>query len=347
MPVQSVYQYANLPPWLEAAQQDLAAKAKTFLGEKYKPYATPDGKAIRRLAKTNPDIENADTLIRNTGNIYEPYLREAHNLAAAGGQNEFTGEQRDRYMNPYIEGVIDKLSEKSGKAFREQYLPALQREFISNGAYGGTDYQGSVSRLLAEHQNNLDFAIKNALQEGYNTAGKQFESAQARKIEAAPHLRETGPLMQAGKFAEAEALKAIGQEKRAREQQGLDLAYQNWQKQEDFPYRQAQTVAGILSGMPQNNQEVYQAKEIPEKPQLNTVGQLGALAANIYGARMAGGYGRKRGGSIKKAHGLSSLSLMQGTMARKPKVGGSLGIKKLKNKDKMLFGKSNKGRSIS
>ena len=404
MPIVSQYQHATLPAWYAGQQQRLGERAEGSATSAYQPY-----KGKRLAAFLNPDISRAYDLARQEG-VDQPYLNEANMMSREGANATFDPTTMiEPYLDPYRRHVVEQMRDLANKGFTEQLLPRLQREFISTGNYGGTQNQAEVDRLTAEHERELNNAMIRALSEGYgqarDTAGKMFESGAARKLEGAGLQKELGPLAQAGKLADVEALRQIGTEQRDREQAERDLEYQDFQRQENFPYRMQQHQAGILTGMPQQYQDVYKAEQTPGAPQLNTVGQLGALAANIYGARMAGGYGRKKGGTVKAIKtykdeglidlggrrnpidydmeyeepdtadwtnlmakrktkvlkkatggsigikkpkvGLSKLPLMQGSMARKPKIGGSLGIKHAKNKDKMLYGKSNRGRSVS
>ncbi len=342
MPIVSQYQHQELPAWFAGQQQRLGERAEGAATSAYQPY-----KGKRLADFLNPDIIRAYELARQEG-VDKPYLDESANFTRQGGNNEFTPEVAQQYMDPYRQQVIEQMVQQSNKGFNEQLLPRLQREFISTGNYGGTQNQDEVKRLTAEHERELNNAMIRALSEGYGQSSKMFESAQARKLEAGQNQRELGPYAQAGKLADVEAYRQVGGEQKDREQAERDLEYQDFQRQENYPYRMQQHQAGILTGMPQQFQDIYKAEQTPGTPQLNTIGQLGALAANIYGARAGAGYGRKAGGVVKMAAGgLSSMPLMQSSMSKKPKTGGSLGIRHDKNKDKVLYGKSNNGRSIS
>lgn len=334
MPIQSMYQHTSLPPWFEGQQQRLGEAAEALRMSAYQPYTR-----ARLAPYLNQDIEAAQELARQSGG-HLPYLEESRQLANAGGSGEFTGENVDRYMNPYQQKVIDSLIENSGKAFREQYLPALRREFIASGNYGGTQHAQQAERLQAEHERALNDQINKSLYEGYGHAGKMFESAKARQIEAAPHIRELGPLHQAGRIGDITALQAVGEGQRGYEQSKKDIEYQDFMRQQAYPWEAIQHQTGVVTGM-QQPANMYRSETTgaPGGSSLNTWGQLGALAGNIYGTRMA--YGRKSGGAIKaKPKGLSRLSLSEGTFARKPKTGGSKGVKHVKNKDKKVYGGS-------
>ena len=49
---------------------------------------------------------------------------------------------------------------------------------------------------------------------------------------------------------QAQAMQGIGAQQQALSQQGMDIAYQNFQNQVNFPYQQASFMSNILHGVP-------------------------------------------------------------------------------------------------
>ncbi len=346
MPISSSYTHATLPAWYAGQQQRLGEAAE---GARQAPYQRYQGNRFANFY--NDDVTKAYELARQQG-IDKPYLNEANTMSREGANAKFDPSMIEQYLNPYNKHVVQQMEELANKQFYDKTLPNLKRQFVNTGTYKSGARTKAVDDLIKEHERELNNARYRALNEGYRPAaeqaGKMHESRAARQLEGANVQSGLAPLAQAGKLSDVEALRQVGAEQRDREQAERDFEYQNFQQQENYPYRMQQHQAGILTGMPQRYQDVYSGEQTPGTPQLNTAGNLSGIAASAYGARMAGGYGRKAGGAIKKPKaGLSAMPLMQSSMSKKPKLGGSLGIKHLKNKDKNLYGKSSKGRSVS
>ena len=330
MPVTSHYQYQNLPPWMAGQHQFLGERAEGLSQAPYQKY-----KGKRRAPFMNPDLEQAYGMGREVNDV-APYLDSANALATQGAQGTFDNDAAAQYMNPYQQQVINSLIQNSGKAFNENILPALRREFISSGNFGGTQHNQQAERAASEQQRVLNDQIAQSLMGGYTHAGKMFESAKARQLEGSEKVGNLGPIKQASRLADIQALKYQGQEQRADQQADLDTEYEDFQRQTAHPYENLSYQAGILAGIPSTH-NTYNRTQTPGVPQGNTWSNVGDIAGSIYGARMA--YGRKAGGTIKQPpKSLSRLPLNQGTMARKPKPGGSHGIRPLKNKHKLSNG---------
>ena len=110
-----------------------------------------------------------------------------------------------------------------------------------------------------------------------------------------------GTLGQLGQtqFGQEQAINAelqkIGAIQQAQAQQGLDLAYQDFLKQRNYPYQQMAFMSDMLRGLPlsQTAQTMYAAP-----PSLGSqLGGLGMAGLGIYG--MSGGF-RAKGGAIKE-----------------------------------------------
>jgi len=322
MPVQSTYHSNTLPPWLDALYRDIGERSKAVRDEQYQPY-----QQNRLSPLMNPDLNQAYNMGRQTED-YLPYLQQGQQLAQQGSAS--FPQNVDQYMDPYQRQVIQAMRQESADAFNQDFLPSMERQFVASGQHGSTRHQDLVRKGAFDAQKALGQNVGRSLSEGYGQAGKLFNADMARKLEAAGQMPGLGQAKQAGRLGDIEALTNQGGAQRAHNQAGLDIDYQNFMRQKAYPQEALASQAAIMGNIPAP-QSSYTAQQTPGIPQLNTAGNLGALAGNLYGARMA--YGRKAGGSIKKKEGLSRLPLTQGTFTRKPKPGGSLGVKRLKNRD--------------
>jgi hypothetical protein len=92
----------------------------------------------------------------------------------------------------------------------------------------------------------------------------------------------------------SDAISKAGAVQQAQGQQGLDLAYQDFTQQKNYPYQQLAFMSDMLRGLPlaQSAQTQYQAAPST----MSQLGGLGTTALGIYG--MSGGF-KKDGGVIK------------------------------------------------
>jgi hypothetical protein len=108
-------------------------------------------------------------------------------------------------------------------------------------------------------------------------------------LDASKQKAAIGGLYQAQNAADVNALMQQGQYQQQQDQNKLDYSYQNFLDQRNYPYQQIGRFADILNGVPQQSTQSATFTQIPSAPQVNTWGQLGALATNLYGLNMLGG----------------------------------------------------------
>jgi hypothetical protein len=104
-------------------------------------------------------------------------------------------------------------------------------------------------------------------------------------------------------FGQQQAINAaqqqVGAIQQAQAQQGLDLAYQDFLKQRNYPYQQLAFMSDMTRGIPlsQSAQQIYTAPPSAA----SQLGGLGMSALGIYG--MSGGFKGAKGGPVKMAQG--------------------------------------------
>ncbi len=287
MPYTTAFGGTQMPPWLEEAYRKLAEKSFEISQHPYAPYMKP------RLAEMPADIRRAQEIGRATGS-YEPHLREASQLIRSGAEDFPTEYQR--YVNPHMEGVLNNLQNRAQRAFTENFLPALQSRFIAAGQSGGKREQELAARSARDVQEALLAQQNEALYQGHEQAGRFHQSDKARQLAAAEGLSGIGRQYQAGRLGDIATLQELGQQQQNQEQQGLNLGYQDFMRQQYHPQEQVAQHAATISGLPSPTQTFQNQYISPQsQPQVNTLGGIGALATSLYGARQL----RKKGGHVK------------------------------------------------
>lgn len=182
-------------------------------------------------------------------------------------------------------GTLAQLQGNLGQAQQQAYLTA-----------GGT-----LGNLGVAQQNAIAeqarLAAQTAQQQGQLTQNQQaleLQAAQqkldAAKLDAANQLAASGQLASIANQTQqqgltgAQAVQAVGGQQQAFNQANLDLAYQQFQNQLNYPQQQinqsVQTLAGVQSGVPQA-QISYESTKMPSTSTLQTIGGLALTGAGL------------------------------------------------------------------
>lgn len=279
MPYGIQYNETQIPEWLKKSFEEIASRS-TGISK-----APQDRYGRQRIAGTNPFMQGAQNLGRATG-LHEPLLDRA-----AQGYTQYSDSfpgNADAYMNPYRQRVVDRISELGGRTFNERILPALEAKFVRQGTYGGSQHQQMALRAARDLQDEIMGRQSAALSEGYKDSANQFNLDRARQLEANKGIAALGPMYQGGRLSDIANQMALGEHQQTQEQAPLDMAYQDFLRQQSYPMEQLTRHANIISGVPIPVSQQGVNYESP-KPQLNTAGQLGSLATSMLGASMMGG----------------------------------------------------------
>ena len=194
---------------------------------------------------------------------------------------KFGTSQMQEYMSPYQQGVTDV-------AKRQAALDAMKIQQATNlgaarqGTYGGArQLLGQTEREKALGTQLSDIQTK-GLQSAFENAQQQFERDQARRMQAQQYgleaqkgeeqsrqfganlglqglqtaLTGAGQLGQLGKdiqstdLARLQAQQAVAGSEQSQRQKSLDMAYQDFLAQREFPYRQLEFYNAMLRGLP-------------------------------------------------------------------------------------------------
>ena len=203
--------------------------------------------------------------------------------AATGGP---TAAQISGYMSPYMTGVADVAAQK----MRDQ--SAIQQQKIAASAAGSGGLDSTRYAIQeAERQKNLTTGIGDlyakAQAEAYGQASDMAQFAQTQGLQGAIGQGTLAAQQQQLGMADVQQQLGIGAMTQGANQQALDLAYNQWQQEQQHPQSQLSWLSGIMAADP--NQQTTTTQTAVSQPSFfsNMLG-LGASAANI-----AGGLGWK------------------------------------------------------
>lgn len=158
---------------LDAASGDLN-RASTMMGATAAQPLLSQSASMSGLKAAEPLFKQAMPSIQQAG--------QASSLTAAKpfldtAAKTFPGSVNE-YMNPYIEGVVNKIADTGVRQLKEKYLPAIGDEFIRAGQFGvgpGSTRMGEFgARALRDVQESVLSEQAKALQSGYGQAADIF-----------------------------------------------------------------------------------------------------------------------------------------------------------------------------
>lgn len=267
---------SQVPQYLSDYLYQLMSGSYAAAQEEYQPYSGP------RIAGFTPDRLQAFEMSKDAATAYKPQLAAAGRTAteAAGlsptemaqpyfqqaGQN-LPGVIQD-YMNPYEQNVVNRMGDMAQRQIREKLMPELGDQFIRAGQFGSTRQQELAQRGVRDISEGLTSQIGTELAKGYTTAGQQAQEDLRRQAsigQATGQLAGTemgtlgtlagvqaglGQKEQALGLQGAGALETIGMTKEQMNQRNLDLAYQDFLRQTQYPKEQLSFLSNIVRGLP-------------------------------------------------------------------------------------------------
>jgi hypothetical protein len=317
---QSVTQ-TSIPEYARPYVEEMLGKSQALTDINQNPYQAYGG---QRISQFSPLQEQAFANVASQTTAGQ--LMPATQLAGAAGlgslgvagraagagqqyaQLATSPEAQQAYMSPYMQNVVEFQKSQALRDYAKG-IPALRSQAVGQGAFGGS----RMAIQEAEAQRNLMSQLQ-----GIQAAGSQkaFEAAQqAQQFGAGLGLQGYGTALQglgqAGQagatlgqlgqtqFGQQQAInqaqQQVGAVQQAQAQQALDLAYQDYLKQRNYPYQQLAFMSDMLRGLPlsQSAQQIYTAP-----PNLaSQLGGLGMAGLGIYG--MSGGFRGRKGGLPK------------------------------------------------
>ncbi len=266
----------QVPQYLSDYLYNLMSGAYSAAQQEYQPYGGP------RIAGFTDPQQAAFQTSQQAATAYQPQLQAAKQTATqAGGLSTMGAAQPyfsqagktlpstiQDYMNPYQKNVIETMGSEAQRQLQEKILPAIGDQFTRAGQFGSTRQQEIAQRGVRDVASDLEANIGKQLAAGYTTAGTQAQADLQRMAsigQAAGQLTGTeeankaalagvqaglGQKEQALGLTGAAAQEAVGSQQQALNQKNLDLAYQDFQQQRDYPQQQIGFLSNVVRGLP-------------------------------------------------------------------------------------------------
>ena len=266
-PTEQTVVQSNLPKYFEPYAVDMIKRAESESKREYTPY---EG---QRLADESTDLLTSRDRVRNIADSGIAGLDTAQSGVKAGmgralqglgfQAGQFDSAAAQQYMSPYMQNVVDVQKAQALLDF-DRGQAGRDAQAIQAGAFGGS--RQAIAQGLANEdlQRRLGEIQATGQQRSFEQAQQQFERDRAARESAerlgitagesltsqAGQLAQLGDLARKGDVQAAELLEKIGKDQQAREQAGLDLAYEDFVRQRDFPRESLTFLSSILRGVP-------------------------------------------------------------------------------------------------
>lgn len=237
-----------------------------------------------------------------------------------GDAGEFDDAAAKKYMSPYIQNVLDQQKEQANRDFQTQNAGRASQA-VQSGAFGGS--RQAVQQGMAENDllNRQNMTQATGLQNAYMNAQQMFgadrqarmanEQARAAELsrvqsgqagenfnrdrlgleglqfqnESAQQLSSLEARARAGDIQAAQLLEAAGKQEQGQTQAGLDIGYQDFMRQQQYPQDQIQWFSNIMQGLPVGNVGNQSGTQTVAQPSTGQqLAGLGISALGLYNA---------------------------------------------------------------
>ena len=296
-PAEQTVVQSNLPKYVQPYFERLLNRTEAESKREYEPY---EGQRIAGEAQDTLDARQKARDVAGSGIAGLPAAQAATTagvgraLQGMGFEaGQFDSDAAAQYMSPYMQQVVDVQKERAILDAQRQGA-GRAAQAVQQGAFGGS--RAAVQEALAGEALNRQLAEIQASgqQQAFEQAQQQFERDRAARADAeriglgagelvgqqARSLADLGRLAREGDIESARLLEQVGKDITAREQAGLDLAYQDFVRQRDFPREQLQFMSSVLRGVP-----VQPSTETTSMQAYNPIQQLlgtGISALGLY-----------------------------------------------------------------
>ena len=166
-----------------------------------------------------------------------------------------------------MDSVTNRIGQMAQRNLSENIIPQIQNQFIGGGSFGGSRSGVAMGKAMRDISADTLAQQTSALASGYNQAITQSQADLNRQaqlaqltgaISQADLTRQTqlgqqygalGALSQSLGLNEAAALEAVGGTQQQQNQRNLDLAYQDFAAQRDYPRDQIAFLNNAIRGL--------------------------------------------------------------------------------------------------
>ena len=236
----------ELPEYARPFYENLMERTEAESLKEYTPYQN------QRIAQSGDfaDITQSRDMVRNVAGAGMPELDTAiQGVGALSMPGQFTGAVADQYMNPYMESVLDRQKTAAIRDFNRTGA-ARAADAVKQGAFGGS--RTAVADYLAQEglQQQLGDIDAMGREAAFRDAQAAFDRDRQTGLAGLGQYAGLAGQRRAADIQGAQLLEGIGKQQLGEQQAGLDLAYQDFLRQQGFTKDQLGFLSNILQGIP-------------------------------------------------------------------------------------------------
>lgn len=257
----------QLPDWVNNAAQ---ANYKTAVGLASRPY-TPY--PFQRIAGFTGDQNNAMAMLRQ----YAP------KAVSNGGKFELPrliddigeGGSIEAYMSPYIDQVLDRTQTRIRQATDMAHQWNANMTQHQDGAFGDARHGIAHSQIEEKGIQQMGDAAANAYAGAYDNAMGLRQYDIGRMLDA----QNMSLANQQALLSYIDSLYRSGSNQQALSQNSLELAYQDFLRQQNYPIEQYNMLVAGLNQTPYETTSVSKTKSDTPSTAAQLLGTIGSIAS--------------------------------------------------------------------
>lgn len=268
---------SQVPTWLQEYSQGVLGQAAALASQPYQTYGGPQVAGF-----TDPQT-TAQSEVQNLQGQYQSPLTQATALAnssaSPGALTQAQGyvPQASGYisqalnptaasMNPYTGNVIQQAEDQATQYWQNTLQPSINQQYAAAGQAGSSADIRAQNQGAAQITQNIQDTSNSALSQAFtNSQQTSLAAGQAtgalgqtlgglgyeQGVLGLQGANQLGSLASTGQslgLQGAAALDTVGAEQQGLNQQNLNVGYQNFNNQQQYPYQQLGYLSQVLSG---------------------------------------------------------------------------------------------------
>jgi len=284
-PQQTAYN-VQMPESLVPYAEDIAERAQRLSAREYVPY-----QAERIAGMTDAQRSALDQTKAMGPSAYFPTAGLAALQSTQMGMQpgQFGAEQATQYMSPYQQAVTD-IAKRQATNEAEQMRANIAGRAQKAGAFGGSRYGLMEGKLYSDLGQRLSDIQTRGSQQAFQQAQQQFERDRAARQQAArlglagaQQLATIGGQQQQAEIQRLRELQRAGTLEQGEAQRLMDLRYQDFLRQQDYPMQRLGQYSALIRGLQPISPTSTMSYQTPVSPFQQLLG-LGIAGLGAYGA---------------------------------------------------------------
>ena len=233
---------SEVPEYITQPHERMIQAAEKLASAPYQTYTDP------RIAGFTDDQTAGMQGIRDRQGLGVSQLLPAQ-LAAYKGTEDLSQNEIERYMNPYLD-LVGRQAER--ELTRQGNIKQLDINAAAKrgGAFG--DLRHGV--VQSEHERNLGRTLSDMWEKtyatGYDKAIGSAKDFRSQQLQSALGLGQLTGQSQNLAYQDINSLLGSGAMQQEQEQKNLGLAYEDFQRQQNYPWEQLGKMSGVLNAAP-------------------------------------------------------------------------------------------------